>query len=210
MSELIFYTNPMSRGRVARGMLEEIGEPYETVLLDYEAGLKSPDFLAVNPMGKVPAIAHRRTIVTETAAICAYLADAFPEKGLAPPLGDTRRGPYFRWMFFAAGPIEAAMTGKAMNMLASGDQRRMAGYGSFEDVVATLDKTLANCTYVCGDDFTAADLFLGAMIGWARQFDLLPSVASLDDYAARCRSRPAYARATRLDDEAMAATNAPN
>src|SRR5471030_1096534 len=114
--ELVFYTNPMSRGRVARWMLEEVGEPYRTELLDYETTLKAPAYLAVNPMGKVPAIRHGETVVTEAAAICAYLADAFPQAGLAPPLGDHRRGPYFRWLFFAAGPVEAATAARALGV----------------------------------------------------------------------------------------------
>ena len=112
--ELVFYTNPMSRGRIARWMLEEVGEPYRTEVLDYGTTMKSPEYLALNPMGKVPAIRHGDVVVTEAGAICAYLADAFPAKGLAPPIGDKRRGPYFRWMFFAAGPIEGAMAAGAL------------------------------------------------------------------------------------------------
>src|SRR5688500_9911678 len=118
MTDLIFYTHPMSRGRIVRWMLEEVGQPYETLTLGYDTSMKSPEYLAINPMGKVPAIKHGETVVTEGAAICAYLADAFPQKNLAPPHGDPRRGPYYRWMFFAAGPIEAAITGKALGLLA--------------------------------------------------------------------------------------------
>src|ERR687889_1443207 len=110
---LTFYTNPMSRGRIVRWMLEEIGHPYETVLLDYGTTMKAPDYLAINPMGKVPAIKHCDTVVTEGAAICAYLADAFPDAGLAPPPGNPRRGPYYRWMFFAADPVGAGRPRKA-------------------------------------------------------------------------------------------------
>ena len=124
MSEtLTFYTNPMSRARIVRWMLEEIGEPYETVLLDYGTTMKGADYLAINPMGKVPAIKHGETVVTEAAAICAYLADMFPDRGLAPPPGNQKRGPYYRWMFFAAGPGEAAITGKALGLLATGSIR---------------------------------------------------------------------------------------
>src|SRR3546814_798624 len=108
--ELVFYTNPMSRGRIARWMLEEVGQPYRTQVLDYGTTMKAPEYLAVNPMGKVPAIQHGATVVTEAAAICAYLADAFPDAGLAPPLKD--RGAYYRWMFYAAGPVESAVTNK--------------------------------------------------------------------------------------------------
>ncbi|MDB5418447.1 MAG: glutathione S-transferase, partial [Phenylobacterium sp.] len=112
--ELIFFTNPQSRGRIVRWMLEELGQPYRTELLDYASSMKAPEYLAINPMGKVPAIRHGDTVVTEAGAICAYLADAFPQAGLAPPLGDKRRGPYFRWMFFTAGPLEAAITDKSL------------------------------------------------------------------------------------------------
>ena len=114
--ELVLYTNPMSRGRIARWMLEEVGQPYRAEILEYAGSMKAPDYLAINPMGKVPALRHGDTIVTEAAAICAYLADVFPEAGLAPPPGSRLRGPYYRWLFFAAGPIEAANTNKALNL----------------------------------------------------------------------------------------------
>ena len=126
--DLVFYTNPMSRGRIVRWMLEEVGQPYRTEILDYENGMKGPAYLAVNPMGKVPAIKHGDTVVTEGAAICAYLADAFPEAGLAPALA--KRGDYYRWLFFAAGPIEAAVTAKSLGFEPKPEQRRMAGFGS--------------------------------------------------------------------------------
>jgi glutathione S-transferase len=155
---LTFYTHPMSRGRIARWMLEEVGHPYETVVLHYGTSMKSPDYLAVNPMGKVPAIRHCDVVVTETAAICAYLADAYPDTGLAPPSGNARRGPYYRWLFFAAGPVEAAVTAKSMGLLAPADKKAMAGYGSFEEVVDTLERGISEGPYLCGDQFTAADV----------------------------------------------------
>src|ERR1044072_7174138 len=108
MSELVFYTNPMSRGRIIRWLLEEVGQPYRTELIDYGTTGKSPEYLAINPMGKVPTIVHGDTVITECGAICAYLADAFPEAGLAPQPGSKLRGPYYRWLFFGAGPIGAA------------------------------------------------------------------------------------------------------
>jgi len=137
MTDLIFYTNPMSRGRIARWMLEEVGEPYETILLDYGTTMKGADYLAVNPMGKVPAIRHRDVVVTETAAICAYLAEAFPAANLAPPVGDTRRGDYLRWLFFTAGPVEAAVTNKSQGF--ESDKAMMLGYGSFDDTMNALE-----------------------------------------------------------------------
>src|SRR5690606_1171444 len=128
-SELVFHTNPMSRGRIVRWMLEELGVEYRAVVQEYGASMKSPGYLAINPMGKVPALQHRGIVVTEAAAICAYLADAFPQAGLAPALDDPLRGPYLRWMFFAAGPVEAAVTAKSLGALALPDKAAMAGYG---------------------------------------------------------------------------------
>src|SRR5271157_6454007 len=115
--DLVFYTHPMSRGRIVRWMLEEIGQPYRTEVLDYGTSMKAPAYLAINPMGKVPALAHGDAVVTEAAAICAYLADAFPQAGLAPPPGDHRRAPYYRWLFFTAGPFEAASSNKALDVV---------------------------------------------------------------------------------------------
>jgi glutathione S-transferase len=126
---LTFYTNPMSRGRIVRWMLEEVGQPYETVVLDYATTMKGPDYLAINPMGKVPAIKHGSAVVTEGAAICAYLADVFPQAGLAPA-NNEERARYYRWLFFAAGPVEAAANAKAMGWEASADKERMLGFGS--------------------------------------------------------------------------------
>src|SRR4051794_14105276 len=137
--ELVFYTHPMSRGRVVRWMLEEIGQPYRTELFDFDTTIKSAAYLAINPMGKVPALRHGDTVVTEGAAICAYLADAFPDAGLAPSPGDHLRGPYYRWLFFAAGPVEAACTNQALGLSLPPGRERMAGYGSLADVMSTLE-----------------------------------------------------------------------
>ena len=128
--ELILYTNPMSRGRIARWMLEEVGQPYKTEVLDYASGMKGPAYLAINPMGKVPALRHGDAVVTETAAICAYLADAFPQSGLAPPPGHRLRAPYYRWLFFTAGPFEAAVSNKALGFVVPPERERMIGYGN--------------------------------------------------------------------------------
>ena len=127
---LVLYTNPQSRGRVARWMLEEVGQPYKTEILDYASTLKAPAYLAVNPMGKVPALRHGDAVVTENAAICAYLADAFPQSKLAPPSGDRLRAPYYRWMFFAAGPVEYAVSNKALGFTVPPERERMMGYGT--------------------------------------------------------------------------------
>jgi glutathione S-transferase len=128
--ELVFYTNPQSRGRMVRWMLEEVGQPYRTEVLDYGTTMKAPAYLAINPMGKVPALAHGDAVVTECAAICAYLADAFPQAKLAPPPGDRLRAPYYRWMFFAAGPVEAAVSNKALGLVVPQERERMMGYGT--------------------------------------------------------------------------------
>ena len=209
MADLIFYSNPMSRARIARWMLEEVGAPYETVLLDYGTTMKGADYLAVNPMGKVPAIKHGDTVVTEAAAICAYLADAFPAANLAPPHGDSRRGTYYRWMFFAAGPLESAVTGKALGLLAPKDKAMMAGYGTFDDVMNALEGAVAAGPYICGDQFTAADVYVGAQIGWGLQFGTIDKRPAFENYFARLRDRPAAARANQLDDEAMAHVQRP-
>ena len=209
MTSLTFYTNPMSRGRIVRWMLEEVGHPYETVLLEYGGSMKGPDYLAINPMGKVPAIKHGGCVVTEAAAICAYLADAFPDAKLAPPHGDRMRGPYYRWMFFAAGPLESAVTGKALGLLAPKEKAMMAGYGTFDDVMNALEGAVANGPYICGDRFTAADVYVGAQIGWGLQFGTIDKRPAFEDYFARLRERPAAVRANQLDDEAMAHVQKP-
>ena len=198
--ELVFYTNPMSRGRVVRWMLEEIGQPYRTELLDYGTTMKAPEYLAVNPMGKVPAIRHGDIVVTECAAICAYLADAFPQTGLAPPPGDRLRGPYYRWLFFGAGPVEAAATNKALGFSVPDGQQRMAGYGSIADVLGTLEGAVSRSAYLVGDSFTAADLYVGAHIGWGMQFGTIEKRPAFESYWARLAARPAAARARQIDD----------
>lgn len=202
MPSLTFYTNPRSRGRVARWMLEEVGEPYETVILDYGTTMKGAEYLTINPMGKVPAIKHGDTVVTEAAAICAYLADAFPEKGLAPPLGDPRRGTYFRWLFFAAGCVEAAVTSKALGLLAPADKKQMVGYGSYEETIDALERAVSAGPYICGDQFTAADVYVGSQIGWGMMFGTIDKRPLFEDYVARLQFRPAAQRANQLDDEA--------
>jgi glutathione S-transferase len=199
-TSLTFYTNPMSRGRIARWMLEEVGCAYETVLLEYGTTMKAPDYLAINPMGKVPAIRHGDTIVTEGGAICAYLADAFPDAGLAPPPGNPRRGPYYRWLFFAAGPVEAAVTGKALGLLAPAEKSAMAGYGSFDQTIDTLETALRNGPYICGEQFTAADVYVGAQIGWGMMFGTIGKRPAFEEYYGRLAARPAAKRAAELDD----------
>jgi glutathione S-transferase len=204
MSDTItFYTNPMSRGQIVRWMLEEVGEPYETVILDYGTTMKAPDYLAVNPMGKVPAIRHGDTIVTEGAAICAYLADMFPDKGLAPPPGDRLRGPYYRWMFFGAGPVEQAVTNSYLKWEPTAEQQMMVGYGSYGTVLDVLERLVASGPYLLGDNFSALDVYLGSQIAWGIAFGTMEKRPGFEDYVARISARPAYQKAKEIDNALM-------
>jgi glutathione S-transferase len=202
--DLIFYTNPMSRGRIVRWMLEEVGEPYETRILDYATTLKSAEYLAVNPMGKVPAITHGGVVVTEAAAICAYLADAFPAKGLAPPLGDKRRGPYFRWLFFGAGPIEQATSVRSLGVEIQPEQKRMMGFGDYADMLNGMESAIAGRDYILGDAFSAADVYFGSQVGWGLQFGSIEKRPAFERYNERLQSRPAFKRASQIDNALLA------
>lgn len=197
MTDLTFWTNPRSRGAIVRWMLEEVGAPYDTVVLGYGAEMKAPDYLAVNPMGKVPAIRHRGQVVTEAAAICAYLADAFPAAGLAPAPGD--RAAYYRWLFFGAGPVEAAVTNRALGLVVPPERRMTIGYGDFDTVIQALVRRLDESPYLAGDRFTAADVYAGSQIGWGVLFGTMPDLPAFRDYWARISARPAHARAAALD-----------
>ncbi len=200
MADLTLYTNPQSRGRIARWMLEEVGQPYETEIIAYDQ-IKSAAYLAVNPMGKVPAIKHRGHVVTECAAICAYLADAFPDAGLAPRDGE--KADYYRWMFYAAGPVEQAFTNKAAGWEPTEEKQRMFGYGTYATVVAVLNELLASRDYVCGERFTAADVYVGSQIMFPMQFGMLPEIDSFKRYRDRLITRNAYKHGNALDDEAV-------
>jgi glutathione S-transferase len=185
-------------------MLEEVGQPYRTELLDYETTLKAPAYLAINPMGKVPALRHGDTVVTEAAAICAYLADAFPSAGLAPPPGDRLRGPYYRWLFFAAGPVEAAASNQALGLVAPKGRERMMGYGTYSDAMNALEGAVSAGDYLVGDRFTAADVYVGAHIGFGLQFGTFEKRPAFERYWARVSARPAALRAKKIDDDLVA------
>jgi glutathione S-transferase len=206
--EIVFYTNPMSRGRIVRWMLEEVGRPYRTVVLDYGTTMKAPAYLAINPMGKVPAVTWRGVTVTECAAICAWLADACPEAGLAPAFDDPARGTYLRWLFFTAWPVEAAVTAKALNLLAPADKAAMAGYGSFEQVVDALENAVSGGPWILGDRFSAADVYVGSQIMFGLQFGTLPERDAFRAYAERLSGRAAAGRAREMDDALIAAAQA--
>jgi glutathione S-transferase len=199
---IIFYTNPMSRGQIARWMLEEVGAPYEAKILEYSASMKGDEYLAINPMGKVPAIVHDGKVVTECAAICAYLAEAFPEAGLAPLPAE--KADYYRWLFFAAGPVESAVTNNALGLQTDEKTSRMAGYGNMEDTINTLEKAVGNGPFICGDRFTAADVYVGAQVDWGLSFGTIPSRPAFENYAARLRERPAYKKQKEIDNALIA------
>ncbi len=196
--DLIFYTNPQSRGRIARWMLEEVGAEYRTEVVGYGAEMKSPPYSDINPMGKVPAISHSGVVVTETAAICAYLADAFPDAGLAPT--QQERGAYYRWLFFAAGPLEAAVINHHLGFEVPAEREGMIGYGTYGTVMDVLESELAKTDYAAGSRFTAADVYLGSHIGWGFQFETIEKRTSLVEYWARLEGRPARKRAEEMDN----------
>jgi glutathione S-transferase len=193
---LIFYTNPQSRGRITHWMLEELGEAYETRVVDYGTTMKAADYLAINPMGKVPALIHNGQIITEGAAIITYLADAFPKAGLMP----ANRAAFFRWMFFGAGPIEAAVTNRALGVEVPPERRGMVGYGSLDAVCDTLAAQLEKSRYICGDSFSAADVYIGSQIGYGMRFKTIEARPVFAEYWTRLSQRPALARATALND----------
>ena len=201
MADLIFYHNPQSRGRIIRWMLEEVGQPYETEIIPYDQ-IKSERYLAVNPMGKVPAIRHGGHVLTECAAICAYLADAFPDAGLGPSADE--KADYYRWLFYAAGPLEAAISNQAMGWQVPPERERMFGYGNFDKAIAAVDELFTLRDYVCGDRFTAADVYVGSQIMFPMQFGMLPERDSFLRYRDRLHQRPAYNRANEIDEKIIA------
>ncbi|WP_343346232.1 glutathione S-transferase family protein [Sphingomicrobium sp. XHP0239] len=199
---ITFYTNPMSRGQIVRWALHEVDADYEHRIVGYGDEMRGDYKRAVNPMAKVPAIDHDGRIVTECAGICAYLADVFSDADLGPR--DDERADYYRWMFFAAGPVEAAVTNRSMGFdVVDPEKQGMVGYGSYDRMVETLDGFLAKSEYVCGDRFTMADVYLGAQVIWGTQFETLPKHDSLLAYAERLTARDAYRAAKAIDAELM-------
>jgi len=202
--EIVFYHWPLSRARMVHWMLEEAGAPYRVELVNLEKGEhKTPAFLAINPMGKLPAITHRGTVVTETGAIIAYLADEFPAASLAPRVGDPARGAYLRWLFFAAGCVDPALIDRMLERPPA-ERVGAVGYGRYEHVVDALDKALTPGPYLLGERFSAADLFIGAQIGFGAMTKTLELRPAFQAYLGRLNSRPAYKRAIE-QGEAMVA-----
>jgi glutathione S-transferase len=205
MAALTLYHAFPSRSSIARWMLEEIGEPYDLEVLRLGEGEQhKPAYLAINPMGKVPALKHGDVVVTEAAAICTYLADAFPQAKLNVPIGDPRRGVYLKWLFFGPGCVEPAMTDKAFPR-ADQPRRGTLGYGDYNLVMDVLAKGLTSGPYLMGEQFTAADVVIGSTLRWGMMFDLVPKRAEFVDYVERLTERPALKRATELDQKLAAA-----
>jgi glutathione S-transferase len=199
MADLLLYHAVPSRSATVRWMLEEVGEPYDIHLLKLAEGeQQKPEYLAVNPQGKVPALRHKGVVVTEVAAICAYLADEFPKARLNIPVGDPRRGAYFQWLFFGPSCIEPAITDRAYPR----KEAPRAGALGYRDIDALADliaKALAAGPYLMGEQFTAADVVIGAAVSWGMMFKLLPERPGFADYAARLSQRPAVQRADAKD-----------
>ncbi|WP_269790524.1 glutathione S-transferase family protein [Stenotrophomonas sp. Iso1] len=201
-AKLTFYTHPYSRARVARWMLEETGLPYEDVLLHFDTTMKSPDYLALNPMGKVPALRHGETVITENAAICLHLADLVPEKALLPAIGTPARGACYRWVLLAAGPLEGFITARRHGALAPA---REAGYGNPADLMRTLEGAVAGKKYLVGGTFTVADLYLAAVLSYYIQVGELEASAVFEDYFTPHLQRPAAVRGNAIDDALVTA-----
>lgn len=200
MSDLVFYTNPQSRGRIVHWMLEEIGKPYETVWLEYGPKMKSSEYLSVNPMGKVPALRDGDVVITETPAICAYLADRFPEKNLAPPANHSGRAAYYRWLFFAAGPLDMAVTAKSLGWQIPEGKNSLVSFGSYEDTLNALEKALTPGPYICGEQFTAADVYIGSSLGWGMMFGTIEKRPLFETYLGRLRARLAFQKAHHINE----------
>jgi glutathione S-transferase len=205
MAALTLYHAFPSRSSIVRWMLEEIGEPYDLHVLRLAEGDQlKPSYLAINPMGKVPALKHGDVVITEAAAICTYLADAFPRAKLAVPIGDPRRGIYLKWLFFGPGCVEPAITDKAFPRVEQ-PRRSTLGYGDFDLVMDVLANAVAKGPYLMGEQFTAADVVIGSTLRWGMMFNLLPKRAEFVDYVDRLSERPALKRASELDQKLAAA-----
>jgi glutathione S-transferase len=206
--KIVFFHSPHSRSGGTRVLLEELNAPYEMRVLNMRAGeLRQPAFLAINPMGKVPAILHNGVLVTEQVAINIFLADLFPAAGLTPAIGDPRRGPYLRWMAFYAACYEPAVVDKAMKR--EPGPLAMSPYGTFETVMDVVNAQLRAAPYMLGDSFTVADVLWGGALGWTTQFGLVPKTPEIEAYIERTSSRPAFQRVKQQDAE-LAAAQAPS
>ena len=204
MATLTLYHAAPSRSSVTLWMLEELGHPYDLKLINLQAGENlKPDYLAINPMGKVPALKHGDTIITELAAICTYLADEFPDAKLNVPAGTPRRGVYLKWLFFGPGCLEPAVIDRAAPRK-EGARRAMLGYGDFDTTMNVIAEAVEKGPWLMGGQFTAADVVIGANIRWGMMFKMIPERKEFIDYAARIAARPAAQRAEANDKELVA------
>jgi len=200
---LTFYHAPHTRSSSVLLLLEELGAPYELHVLDQKKeAQRAPAYLAVNPLGKVPALKHGDAVITETVACFLYLADAFPEASLAPKIGDPLRGPYLRWMTMYAAAFEPAVIDRAMQRDAG--KRTMSPYGDFDSLFQVITNQLAKGPFILGDKFSAADILWGSGLGWTSMFKLIPENPVVASYLQRMASRPAQARAKAKDQELAA------
>lgn len=199
---LKLFTNPQSRGQIAHWMMEELGKPYETVWLEYGPnGNKSPEYLELNPMGKIPTLVHHNQVVTECAAICAYCAELNPEKNLKPSGQDLAA--YYRWLFFTAGPLEHAIVNKSLGYIVPEEKQSTVGYGNFEQAVSCLESYLGRHDFICGDSFSAADVYVGSHVLWGLQFKTLPDLKHFLAYKERLIQRPGYQRCKKMNEDQM-------
>lgn len=200
MANYTFYTHPMSRGQIARWALHEVSADYDQVLVDWTD--KPAALLAANPMAKVPTLVHHDNgtdrVVTECAAICHYLAEMHPQAGLLP--GDNEMAGYFRWMFFAAGPVETAITMSGLGIDVPPGKEGMAGWGSYERTIAALEGHFAGNSFVCGARFTMADVYVGSQVDWGLTFGSIPPAEAFVAYAERLQARSAYKAAKAVDN----------
>lgn len=206
MSKVIFYTNPMSRGQIARWALHEVGAEYDAIVMPYGPKMREEAYKKINPMSKVPAIVHEGQVVTECAAICAYLGDAFASAQLGPK--PEERADYYRYLFFSAGPLEAAVMNNQAGFHVDQKQEGMAGYGSFERAIDALETMLSDKDFVCGTRFTMADVYVGSQIGWGLSFKTMPARPVFERYVERIFARPKYQEAKAIDQALIDKQNA--
>lgn len=202
--KVTLYHSPNTRSSGALILLEELGVPYDLHVLNMKAGeQRAPAYLAVNPMGKVPAVRDGDAVITEQGAVFIYLADRYPQAGLAPAIGDPLRGPYLRWLVYYGSSFEPAVVDRAMKREAG--STAMSPYGDFDTMLKTLTDQLAKGPYLLGAKFTAADVLWGTALGWTTMFKIVPELPVIMDYVARVGARPAVARARAKDAELAAA-----
>lgn len=202
-TDLVFHHAPNTRSTGTLILLEELGAPYRLHLLNMKQGeQRTPDYLAINPMGKVPAISHRGELITEQAAVFIYLADTFPQAGLAPSLDDPQRGPYLRWLAFYGSCFEPALLDRALKR--EPPPQAMSPYGDYDTVMKTLADPLAKGPYLLGERFTAADLLWGVALAWTTRFGLVEETPTIKAYIERVNTRPAVIRARTRDAELAA------